>query len=321
MPYLDHCIETTWTPVTENYGGGIVRTTHYTSDAELPEWLGENAELQLSPPVGETGGLMIHIKLTGVDSDGRYGFKNKRQGEVVPALRVNGVWSRVYPYQRDFMLYLTESEYDEVFEYDGTDFPEDKPRLLSNRAVWRNVGQEGYDFNFTHGQKTRWGKAADRYSNLQRILAHSATQYDTYLSLRTRQQRWLAQGANSGRDQDRLQQDLERSEAMISQFETQIPQFTLEYANAEATLDKWERGEDPEPHLVELETLKPKLYRLTARLERFERILAEIGPDHDQYKIGQQLIADLKVEIAEIKARIAEVQSGQRQKQKSSGRK
>ena len=315
MPYLDHCIETEWTEVTKDFGGGFVRTEHYRATDDLPEWLGDDAELRLSPGLGETGGRILYVELVGVGEEAHAGFKNKRVGEIMPVLRINGVWGRINsiydpsnPGVKNYNVYVTAEEHAEILAYDGTDLPEEEPRPLSKHMVWVH-GRTLYSYNFTHGQRTRWGKEADAYSNAQRSISGMQAQQDVFEQIADRNRRYLA-SEQSPSERRKLEDRIEDNEANANHLKGQIPGVQLRYAESLAKLEKWEAGEDPDPHLVEVEALMPQVYRLKARIERYERILEEIGPDHEQYDLGVQLTEGLKKDLENLQARIAEIQAG-----------
>lgn len=311
MSYLDHCIETTWTPVTKDFGGGIIRTEHYTADEELPEWLGEAAELRLSPKLGETGGGILFVELVGAGDEAHAGFRNKSRGEIMPVLRINGVWGRINsiydsrtPDINNYNIYVTAEEHTEILEYDGSVLEEEVPRPLSKRAVWANAGRAPYDHKWTHGQKTRWGQEADTYSHWQRAISSSQTQEDVNETILARYERWL-KNPETEEEKKKLEAAIAEKEAYLAHFAKAIPEYKLKYAQSLAKLEKWESGEDPDPNLAKIEALQPGLRKLTARRERYQEILEQIGPDHDQYPLGVQLIADLDVQIGKIEAEIA----------------
>lgn len=300
----DHCIETTWAEVHRKDGLDQDYLSHYRNEEELPEWLGENAELQLTKGAQDTGGGRIGIQIRGANPQ----FNNK---DKQPVLRINGVWGRVRlgvdsSGNRSYAISFTEVEYQAVFNHDGEAMEDEDPRPLTKRLALI-AGRKG---KLPRERYVVWAKEAQEYSQKQDFLSLGISQLNLLKRSRASAQeaidsRWASEtvkARNAAKVRERDQQ--------IPALEADIATASIRYAELSDRLEDWESGTDPDadnPLVFERIEKQKARQKAIAKVEEIQDILDYIGESHEQYPIGVQMLEKAQDKLAAIDARLAEI--------------
>ena len=299
----DHCIETGFTPVYEDRGNGDV-LTHYKNDQELPDWLGEDAELQLSLHSKQTGGGRTGIRLVG---HGARFDNDTRQ----PVFRINGVWTVCRTGvdskgNRRFWMSLTDAEWIRVMNFDGDGMPDQGPRPLTKRLALI----AGRKSSFKRERYVVWAQDAQAWNMTQDQLAHAIPQLHLARHFRESYQETVDSEHLGQSTRDWAAREVARKDQEIASLQDIVAKATVKYAELNSRLMQWEGDRDPDagnPLIFERIELVKKRHARVEEINNYELMLKQIGEGHEQYSYGLRLVNDLKEDLGKIDARIAEI--------------